>query len=783
MTPEIALVLAILLGAMILFVTEWVRMDLTALMVLSALAITGVVTPADALGGFSNPAVVTVWGMFILSEGLTRAGIADSIGRGVMRAAGPSEVRLIIVFMLVGGVMSAFMNNIGVAALLLPVAVEAARQSGIAPSRLLMPLAYGTLLGGLMTLIGTPPNLLVSTFLRDAGHGGFRFFDFAYLGVPILLVGTAAVAVLGRHLLPRTDTTRPPGDGQPLHAQYGLQERIFALRVPSGSRLVGKTLNASGLTSAAGLLIIALSRAGRTRALPRGATALQAGDVLLAQGRVKHLEQLRRWSTVAIDREAPVLHALLQRHAVLRELVVAENSALVGDTLEHREFRDRYGANVLAIRRPGLVRRTRLAELQLAAGDRLLVQCPEEALENIEKSAAFSDVASIDESAVKETYHLDERLFVLRIPEDSPLMDTTLGESRLGDAFDFRLMALFREGSLMESPPSDEILHQGDLLLIQGREEDVDVLRGMQELEVLEASDRHLGVFAQGRLDLVEAVLHPHARIAGKTVAELQLDDRYDVRVAAIWRDGQPIRSGLAVTTVERGDALLIVGPRRALAALNDDQDLIILNPVHAPAIDASKAPLAGGLMLLVVATVLVGWLHISIAAVAGATLMVLTRCLTMEQAYRAIDWRSIFLIAGMLPLGIAMHETGTAEFLAGGALALLGPYGPWPVIAGLYLVTALATMIVPTAALVLLMAPIALSASVELGIAPFAPVMAVAVAASVSLASPVSHPANVLVMGPGGYRFSDYIKLGLPLTLVIFVITMLLMPVVWPLH
>jgi di/tricarboxylate transporter len=783
MTLEIALVLAILVASLVLFVTEWVRMDLVALLVLSALAISGILTPTEALSGFSNPAVITVWAMFILSEGLTRAGIADAIGRGVIQASGRSEMRMIVTLMLVGGVLSAFMNNIGVAALLLPVAIEAARQAGIAPSRLLMPMAYGTLLGGLMTLIGTPPNLLVSSALREAGHGGFRFFDFSWVGLPILLAGTAFVALLGRHLLPRTDTTRAPDGRNDLESQYGLQERIFALRIPPGTVLAAKTIAESGLTTAAGLLIIALTRAGHTRALPDRSTQLQAGDVLLAQGQLKQLELLQRWSTIAIDREAPVLHALLRKKAVLRELLVAEKSALIDEPLDHRRFRERYGANVLAVRRGSEVRRTRLAEIKLAYGDRLLVQCPETALEGFEDSEDFSAMAPVTEADLKENYRLEERLFVLRVPRDASMAGMTVGDSHVADVFDFRLMALFREGELLESPGSEESLLPGDLLLIQGREQDLDVLRGLQQVDVLEDAARYQGLFREGRLELVEAVLHPHAKVAGKTIAELQLHDRYRVRVAAIWRNGKPMRSSLGSLRVEPGDALLIVGPRRQLAALSADQDLIVLNPVQAPAIDASKAPLAGALMFLVVASVLAGFLTIAIAAVAGAALMVLTRCLTMEQAYRAIDWRSIFLIAGMLPLGIAMHQTGAAEYLAGGVLAMIGPLGPWPVIAGLYLVTSLATLIVPTAALVLLMAPIALSTSAELGIAPYAPVMAVAIAASASLASPVSHPANVLVMGPGGYRFVDYLRLGLPLTLLTFLVTALLLPVFWPLH
>lgn len=780
MTPEIGLVLAILAIAMLMFVTEWVRMDLVALMVLSTLALTGLVSPEAAVAGFSNPAVITVWAMFILSEGLARAGIADRIGYQVLRAAGHSEARLIAVIMVVAGLLSAFMNNIGVAALMLPVAVDIARRSGVPPSRLLMPLAYGTLLGGLTTLIGTPPNLLVSAALGDAGFGEFGFFAFTPVGLPILLVGTAFVAFFGRHLLPQTDPVKRPQD---LHDLYGLEERIFALRVPQDSMLAGRAIADAGLTSAAGLMVIALIRGGHTEALPGPDVVLRAGDILLAQGRLDRFDALRRWSGLTIEREAPVLHEHLLETAKLYELTVADGSPLAGAALYHRAFRDRHAANVLAIRRGGQVRRTRLAEWAIAAGDRLLVQCTDAALETLRKSQEFESTTGITDADLQEVYHLEERLFVLRVPRDSALAGTTVGESRIGDAFDFRLLAIFRDGALIESSPSDETVQSGDLLLIQGRVEDLDVLRGLQQIEILDDATPYLGVFGEGQLEMVEATLHPHADLVGRKAAALRLRERYQLELAAIWRDGKPLRSGLGAITLERGDALLIVGPRQKLAALNHDPGLVVLDPVNAPVRDTRKAPLAAGIMLLVVGTALTGLAPIQIAGIAGAALMVLSRCLSMEQAYRAIHWRSIFLIAGMLPLGAAMHETGTAAWLASGLLSILGPHGPWPVIAGLYGLTVLATLVVPTMVAVVLMAPLALSASAELGILPHAAMMAVAIAAASGVASPVAHPANILVMGPGGYRFSDYLKLGLPLALLVFLIAALLLPWVWPLQ
>jgi len=354
--------------------------------------------------------------------------------------------------------------------------------------------------------------------------------------------------------------------------------------------------------------------------------------------------------------------------------------------------------------------------------------------------------------------------------------------SRIGDAFDFRLLALFREGELKIMPESDQSLRSGDLLLIQGREEDLDVLRGLQELQVERGAPTDFQAFESDRLSLLETTLDPRSTLAGTPVSEVNFRDKYGLELVAIWRNGEALRSNLDSLVLQSGDALLVLGPRERLMVLEKDPEFLILTPITKRAINTARAPLAGGIMLAVISSVLIGWLPIYIAAIIGGTLMVLTRCLTMEEAYRAIDWRAIFLIAGMLPLGTAMEQSGAAEFLAQQTMALLGPLGPWWVIGGLYLITAAGTMIIPTAALVVLMSPIVLSACADLGVAPQTAMMAVAMAASASFTSPISHPANILVMGPGGYRFADYIRLGLPLTIIVFITVMLLLPIFWPL-
>ena len=270
MTFEIALVLGILVIALILFISELIPMDVVALLVLGSLAVTGLVDTNQAFAGFSNSAVITVWAMFILSEGLTRTGIADIIGRQVMRVGGSREVTLIFVIMITGAVLSAFMNNIGVAALMLPVVVDVARRTGIAASRLLMPLAYSTLLGGLMTLIGTPPNLLISESMVLGGYKPFALFDFTPLGGAVMVIGVMFVVVGGRFLLPKISAKHGKHVSQrSLRALYKLQERTFMVHVPKDSVLVGKTLAETRIGSSTGLIILSLLRDGRNESLPR----------------------------------------------------------------------------------------------------------------------------------------------------------------------------------------------------------------------------------------------------------------------------------------------------------------------------------------------------------------------------------------------------------------------------------------------------------------------------------------------------------------------------------
>jgi di/tricarboxylate transporter len=784
LTLDIALVLAILVIAVVLFVSERIRMDVVALMVLGSLVLTGLVSPPEAVAGFSNGAVIAVWAMFILSDGLTRAGIANIIGRTVLRLAGRAELRMITVIMITAGGLSFFMNNIGVAALMLPVVIDIARRTRIPPSRLLMPLSYATLLGGLTTLVGTPPNLLISDQLAVGGFEPFRMFDFTPVGGVVLLVGTVFVALLGRHLLPRRKPDEPlqRRSQRTLRMQYGLQSRNFHMRVPHDSILVGKSLAQSRIGSAAGLIVLALERRGRTELMPSRQTVLEGGDKLLVQGRLDRFHEFQRWSELVIEREAPVLQGLMAGQVRLLEVTIAEDSALVSELLHHSQFRKRYNANVLSLRRGELVRRVNLANIPLRAGDVLLLQTDPETAEELARSSEFTAAREVTEQELKEVYRLQERIFVVRVPRESDLAGDALSRSRFGDAFDFRLLALFREGELTIMPPPDQSLQGADLLLIQGREEDLDVLRGLQELEIERDTQPNLNALESDRLALLETTLDPRSKLVGQPLSELNFREKYGLELIGVWRQGEAIRTNIDQLVLQLGDALLLLGTREKLQLLERDPDFLLLTPISQRTVDSSKAPVAAIIMAGVVLASLSGWLPIYIAAVIGATAMVLSRCLSMEEAYRAIEWRAIFLIAGMLPLGTAMEQSGAARFLAEHVINLLAPFGVWWVIAGLYFITAIATVVIPPAALVVLMSPIVLTASAALGFEPQTAMMAVAVAAAGSFMSPISHPANTLVMGPGGYRFTDYLKLGVPLTLIVFFTVIVVLPWVWPL-
>ena len=579
MTPDIMLVLGILFVATVLLITEKIPMEVTALLVLGTVALTNLVRPLEALAGFSNPAVVTVWAVFILSAGLQRTGVANIIGRQVLRLAGESETRIIAVIMLSAGVLSAAMNNVAVAALMLPVTMDIARQTKTSPSRLLMPLAFGSLLGGLTTMIGTPPNILVSNALRDAKLPHFGMFDFTPAGVAIMLAGTAFFATIGRRLLPRRDVEKEslaPGHSK-LSDQYGLQARMFRLRLLPHSTLVGKTLEQSRLGSMLGLHVLAVTRNRHTYLSPAGSETLQANDRLLVEGRLEHLDDLGGWCELVVEGSSPAIEQLATETIEVGEARLAVDCALVGKTLREIDFRARFGLNVLALRRGDTIRRTNLQDEPLVAGDMVLLQGAREQLDSFCRGDQCEAFTPITASRLQEVYRIQERLMLLQVPEACRLIGRTLRENRLGTALGLRVIAIMREDGTHRMPDPEEKLLAGDLLLVGGRPADLEIARGLEGLKIEPEPAPGQADLESAHIGLVEAILSPRSELVGRTLRQLHFREKYGLSVLAVRREGRAYRTGLRDLALRFGDALLLFGPRERLFVLGEEPDFVVL--------------------------------------------------------------------------------------------------------------------------------------------------------------------------------------------------------------
>jgi di/tricarboxylate transporter len=590
LTPEIALTLGIIAVAVILFATETLRVDIIALLVLLTLAITGLVSTEEAFSGFASPAVITVWAVYIVSGGLFKTGVADMLGQRIIRLAGESEPRLILVIMATCGLMSAFMNNIGATAVLLPAVVGISRKAKVPLSKLLIPLSFSSLMGGNMTLIGTPPNILGATILADRGLPSFGFFDFTPMGAIVFVTGILYMLLIGRHLLPKKEDA----------------------------------------------------------------------------------EELRK--------------------------------------LQMRQY---------------------ISEVRIKAG--------------------------------------------------SPLTGKNLVESRLGADYDLTVLGISRGGEITTSLQYDSILLPGDLLIVEGAVSDLIQAKDALDLDI--EAERKLGFDdIEAESTIVEATVAPRSPIVGRTLRGMRFRDRYGFSALAIRRQGEVITQRLRDVRLRFGDTLLLQGSRHRIPAIQEGDDFLVLEPVTLDVRRRKKAPVAIGALILVLGLVTIGGFHVATAMVIGSLVMVLSGSLTMDEAYQSIEWRSIFLIAGMLPLGTAMASTGTARYLADSVVSLAGDLGPVAVLAGIYILAGLVTEPMSNAAATVLIVPIAIDTALSLGVNPQTFVMATIIGASTSFLTPVGHQANVLVFGPGGYRFFDYTRVGGLLNIVLLIVTLVFLPMLFPL-
>ena len=592
------------------------------------------------------------------------------------------------------------------------------------------------------------------------------------------------MSLVGRHLLPDRNIHKALAQTpqELLEDVYDVEQRLFFLGVPQGSPLSGKSLVESRVGAALGLNVIAILREAESVLSPMAGTVVQDGDRLLVEGRIETIQDFQRQNFLDVSYNTLDVGQLISADTSLGEVTLASDSRLIGQMLFESGFREHFGVNVLAIKHDGFAQRTNLQGKILFAGDALLLLGSNKQLGKIRNSPEWSSFQTIDIDEVNERYELFERIRIMRVPKGSSLSGKTLAESRLADAFGICVLGIRHEDRTDLTLDVDHIIQDGDQLLVEVWPEDIKALQGLQGLDIMRGELPDLKTLQSDQVGLFEVVLSPHTTLDGKTLRELHFREKYGLSVLGIWRGGRAYRSWLRDMQLRFGDALLLHGARDSFKVLGAEPDFLVLTEEAQQAPRREKAPLALLILFAFVASVVLGMLPIELAAVIGATAMVFTGVLSMEEAYRYIDWKSVFLIAGLLPLGIALQQTGAAELVAQVLLDGVGELGPFAIMGGLFFLTALTSQIMPNAAVTVLMAPIAISASLELGSSPLPFAMIVAISASSSFLTPVAHPTISLVMGPGGYRVTDFVKVGLPLTIFILLLTLLILPLFWPL-
>jgi di/tricarboxylate transporter len=775
MSIEIGFLFAVLAVMVYLFLTERLPIDLTAFLGLVIILFAGFIEPHEAFTGFSSTAVITMLSIFILSGALDQTGLADMVGRRVHAMVGAREVPLIITIMLAAGLLSAFANNIAATAVLLPAVASIAHRSGLSPSRFFMPLSFGAILGGTTTMVGTPPNILAAEMLRDRGLQPFSLFSFTPLGLIILALGVVFMITVGRRLLPDVSTRPAPAGGGDLAKVYQLHERLFSIQIPGGSRLDGIALGQSRIGHTLNVQVVAILRKGHKIVAPGGGHILREGDTLLVEGKLKDMKELVRIKGVTVHKTK--LEDLPRPTSGVSgiRLRVNSGSSLIGKTLVSSRFRDRFGIQIAGIQRGDEVMEGLIGGISIEEGDRLLGLGTRSKLEELKGSEEF-EVRALGLSAVQQ---LQEQLYAIRVPKDSPLVGTRVGSSHFTDVAGLMIGGLIRGHETMLAVSPDEIIREDDRLLITGEPSHVVELLKLGEVEL--KSETEEPVIETDEVGIVEVALAPRSPLLGKTLSELEFREQFGLQVLAIWRRGRPYRTQLGKMPLEFGDALLLQGPWDRIRRMASDPDIVVLTQNAVRPKRTKKAPFALGALALMIAMVVSGFQPIHVAAFTAATLAVLFGAIRMDEAYRAVEWRAVFLVAALLPVGIAMERTGAAMYLAGGVSAAAGPFGPYAILASLVLLSSVLSQALDGAPAVVLLTPVALQISEQMGLSPYPIMMGIGLAASAAFMTPFSHKANLLVMGAGGYRAMDYIRVGTPLTIILLAMLVFLVPVFFP--
>lgn len=774
MTFEIGCVLALLAAMVYLFLTEKLRVELTAFCGLLVMVFAGFVPVDRAFVGFSSPAVITMFSIFFISAGLARTGVADAVGRQLSRWSGGRENATVILLMLLAAALSAFMNNVAAAAVLMPAVISVSRHSGISPSRLFMPLAFGAILGGTTTLVGTPPNLLTGEMAVQLGLNPIGLFDFAPVGLVLLAVGILYMLLFGRRMLPERLEAKQGDRAQHLIRAYRVDDRLTSIRVVPGSVLEGQTLDETQLSAGLGASVVGVRR-GRKRILAPGPDfRLEADDLVVVDALYFDLQSLLAMRGVAISEAQPghLSEIVSQVHGLVLRL--PRGSGLVGRTLQQLRFRERFEVLVVGLRRGKDWMREELGRRELQRDDEILVLADDAHVAALQEQKSLEVVGEVPLSELME-----DRLFVIEVPTGSQLDGLTLRDSRLGELVGLTVIGIVRGGSARLMVSGGARIEAGDELLVIGNPE---TLLEMLELGPLELDPiQHQAKLESESVRMVEAVVAPRSSALDKTLRQIHFRQRFGLQVLAVWRVGEAIHRDLADLPLQVGDALLLHGDLRKIDQLSEDQDFVLLDHESEPVRRYSKAPAALAALAVMVGVVVSGVFPVHVAAFTGAVITVLFGALTMEEAYRAIEWKALFLVAAILPVGTAMETTGAAHWVAGGVARIGEAFGPYAFLAAIVVLASFLSQTLDGAPTVVILAPVVALTAEKLGVSPTPMMMAVGLAASAAFMTPFSQKASLLVMSAGGYRVSDFVRVGTPLTLMVLVLLVILIPIFFP--
>ncbi len=775
MTLEMGMLFAVLAGMAVLFFTEKLSVELTAFIGLVFLILFGYIDPSEAFSGFASPAVITMLSIFFVSAALLHTGVADVIAGKVHKVIGNNEVLLIIALMVVAGVLSAFMNNIAAVAVLLPAVAGICKKTKIAPSRLFIPLSFGAILGGTTTLVGTPPNILAADLLAKKGLETFSLFDFMPMGLILLGTGILYMITIGRLLLPNKVISKSAGRTEDLTSIYHLQESLFSIRVQKNSKLDGITLEQAKLRHTLGVQVVGIIRDGKKELAPGPDTRLKGDDLLLVEGSYDKLKEMFQVQGVELGNPDTddLADALNQVRCISAQ--IKTESSFVGKTLRDVHFREQFGAVVVGIRRGDKLIDNDLPAVEFKPGDALIAMGTKEQLDMI---SAPNDL-DIIQKEITGFGELKSHLFLLSIHAGSPLAGRTIQKSKISELVGLTVAGIIRrKKSLIVAKPREKI-KAGDQLLVAGEADRIRHLVSLGDVQLQQEITR-TGIQSED-VGIVEVTLSPRSHAAGKTLVQTRFRENTGLQVVAIWTKGRVLNANLASQKLKVGDALLVQGSWNRIRALGTNPDFVVLTPSAQEPRRTRKAPIAIGALAIMIAMVMSGFMPIHVAAFTAATLVALFGAVTMEEAYRAVEWKAVFLVAAILPVGIAIERTGAAALASNAVTSLTGPFGPHGVLAGLVVLASTLSQSLDGAPAVVLMAPIVLPAAEQMGINTQSVMMAVALAASAAFMTPFSHKANLLVMGAGGYKVTDYLKVGTPLTIVLLILMVFLTPIFFP--